>query len=80
MDVFYELMIKMIRVSFRRLMVQNFALDRYGMHISKDALKDILQATTSECDILRDYHDNEHQTEEENEPTVELVQYPPTTE
>ena len=57
MDVFYELMIKMIRVSFRRLMIENFALDRYGMHISKEAIRDILQATTSEFDVLKDYNE-----------------------
>jgi hypothetical protein len=39
MDVFYELMIKMIRVSFRRLMIETFALDRYGMHVSKEAIR-----------------------------------------
>ena len=57
MDVFYELMIKMIRVSFRRLMIENFALDRYGMHISKEGIRDILQATTSEFDVLKDYNE-----------------------
>jgi hypothetical protein len=66
MDVFYELMIKMIRVSFRRLMIENFALDRYGMHISKEAIRDILQATTSEFDVLKDYNEPAPQDSETN--------------
>ena len=60
-------------------MIENFALDRYGMNISKDALRDILQAATSEFDVFRDYHEHSNQGQHA-EPEVELIYYPPSTE
>lgn len=38
MDVFYELMIKMIRISFRRLTIEAFAFDRYGKSLNKEGI------------------------------------------
>lgn len=35
MDVFYELMIKMIRISLRRLTIEAFAFDQYARTLSK---------------------------------------------
>lgn len=35
MDVFFELMIKMIRISLRRLTIEAFALERYGKSLTK---------------------------------------------
>jgi hypothetical protein len=43
MDVFYELMIKMIRVSLRRLMVETFAIDKYGKSLTKDSVNELFK-------------------------------------
>jgi len=41
------------------------------MHISKEAIKDILQANvTSEFDVLKDYNEPTPQNEESNEQTI----------
>lgn len=51
MDVFYELMIKMIRISFRRLTIEAFAFDRYGQTLSKEGVRDTLRSNTEYAEL-----------------------------
>jgi hypothetical protein len=43
MEVFYELMIKMIRISLRRLSIETFAIDKYGKNINREAVNEIFK-------------------------------------
>lgn len=43
MDVFYELMIKMIRISLRRLTIEAFAFDQYARTLSKEGIQDAIK-------------------------------------
>lgn len=43
MDVFYELMIKMIRISFRRLTIEAFAFDQYARTLTKEGIQEAIK-------------------------------------
>ena len=43
MDVFYELMIKMIRISLRRLTIETFAFDRYARTLGKEGIREAIK-------------------------------------
>lgn len=51
MDVFYELMIKMIRISLRRLTIEAFALERYGKNLTKESVHEIIKNNSEYSEV-----------------------------
>lgn len=81
MDVFYELMIKMIRISFRRLTIEAFAFDRYGQTLSKEGVRDTLRSNTEYAELYgRIAAEGEKKEEEEDPNIVEETSFPVSIE
>ena len=59
MDVFYELMIKMIRISLRRLIIETFTLDKFSQNLKKETIKEIFKNSETNTNI-KDKSINEH--------------------
>lgn len=79
MDVFYELMIKMIRISFRRLTIEAFAFDRYGQTLSKEGVRDTLRSNTEYAELYgRIAAEGEKKEEDPN--IVEEISFPASIE